>query len=379
LFHLSFSLSGKPNKHINICPEKKKKIIIIIMQCISADLEKNSSAATWNSSSQGAVHANNGNHHCNSDKHNSVTESTNNIRRNHSSSINSSCGSTMGLCHSSQSLPGQQTGRSKEDLIENDDDHGYDSRPNSNSSNATPIPALKPSSSCSLTTSPTVSSNSEQHQQQRHRRRHHHHHHHHNCSQQESHQPLVKKIQQSCNFFRRMKHPRRQRPTSTASNNNGLPTEVILTTDGRPPLFKTRLRIQEDGGIETYYYNTHELDYSDDEEDLDQEAGGGSCWLSRSQPLQQQHDLIGSAITIGGYFSEGAGGAQEVSVESDIKFNDDVEEWDDDSWAGLSMYFVNNESVLLEVAPEDLATANPKVATKAMSSRSLSKSCRSVQ
>ncbi|KAL3921442.1 MAG: hypothetical protein SGILL_002746 [Bacillariaceae sp.] len=146
---------------------------------------------------------------------------------------------------------------------------------------------------------------------------------------------------------------------------------------GKPPLMKTRLRVEDDGGIETFYYNPQELDYSDDDEDDDEQQDGAALPVSRNgagkgrttAQVKDQSDRTGSfsrGITVGGYCSSLDGGPTSslkagqkvISFDSGVekKQQDDYDDGfsdDDDSLAG-AMCFLSNESTLLEFSADEL-------------------------
>jgi hypothetical protein len=123
----------------------------------------------------------------------------------------------------------------------------------------------------------------------------------------------------------------------------------LLANDGKPPLMKTRVRVGEDGGVETFYYNGNELDYSDDEQET---SGKGSY-------NRDQAGSFSRCVSVGGYCSSdgGTGLSSSLDVHRDVaSYDDGFEEDDDDDSLCGSMYFVNNESTLLEFSPEELVS-----------------------
>jgi hypothetical protein len=159
--------------------------------------------------------------------------------------------------------------------------------------------------------------------------------------------------------------------------------------DGRPPLMKTRLRMEENGCVETFYYNSHELDYSDDDDDDEDEndkvvEGEEEKTVNNNVPISAGGSggngrRRRSNFTFGGYCRHSCSSnktsglvtspTQAISMDHDEADRDDdhvvedsasnnMEKDDDDddcddSLEG-SMYFVNNESTLLEFSLEEL-------------------------
>lgn len=136
----------------------------------------------------------------------------------------------------------------------------------------------------------------------------------------------------------------------------------MLADDGRPPLMKTRLRMQENGCVETFYYNSNELVYSDDEEECPSSDRGGRrrprCAFPAAGYCRHSSGAVTSptqAISI-----ETANDAEENGSGSSSNMEEDGDEWED-SLDG-SMYFVNNESTLLEFSVEELV--NPTASSQ---------------
>jgi hypothetical protein len=137
--------------------------------------------------------------------------------------------------------------------------------------------------------------------------------------------------------------------------------------------------MEENGDIETFYYNSHELDYSDDDDDDDDDddekeetvnthlstcggaAAGRRHLRKRSSTFEGHWQHSGNSSYNSGVVTSPT---QAISTDhDDDDSNDNVEDstsndmeedntWDD-SLEG-SMYFVNNESTLLEFSLEEL-------------------------
>ncbi|KAG7359456.1 hypothetical protein IV203_034554 [Nitzschia inconspicua] len=203
-------------------------------------------------------------------------------------------------------------------------DHQSHSSNSSSLSGSNPNPPLllelmASTSSCSWTASPTLSSSSDK-------------------VRDTSISSGTNKVRTAPCFLSRLRIRNKSIDTRSPQN-RGAKRSIMTTDDGRPPLMKTRLRMEENGCVETVRYNSHELDYSDDEEE------------DLSRPVQPTSSSRRRSRTLDGWYCHHRTiDTGNLEQESHDGSGDDY--WED-SLDG-SMYFVNNESTLLEVSPEEL-------------------------